>query len=176
MIKRIDHMNGPTWLLTVVAVVMTFGTAQAHEISKLGVTVAHPWARATPGGATNGAAYLEIKAEPGVNDRLVSVQSPISGRVELHTHIMDGSVMRMRRIDDVALLAGGSVVLKPSGAHVMLFDLKQPLKEGELIKLTLMFEKAGAIEVDATVEPIGAAGPHGMDHQPGHGSSGEHKH
>ena len=59
------------------------------------------------------------------------------------------------------------MVLKPGGYHIMLMDLKQPLKEGDLLKLTLVFEKAGEIEVEATVEPIGAKGPHGFDSQPG---------
>jgi periplasmic copper chaperone A len=142
--------------------------ASAHEATNNGVTVAHPWARATPGGSTIGVAYLEIKTAAGVADRLVSVASPAAGRAELHTHIMDGDVMRMRRVDEVALKPGAEVVFGPHGNHVMLIDLKAPLKEGDLIKLTLNFEKAGAIDVEATVEPIGAMGPHGMDHQPGH--------
>lgn len=153
--------------------------ANAHEATKAGVTVAHPWARATPGGATNGAAYLEIKAAAGVTDRLISASSPVAGRVELHTHIMDGNVMRMRRVENIALKPGSSVVLQPHGDHVMLMGLNAPLKEGDLLKLTLTFEKAGPIEVEATVESIGAKGPHGMDHQPGQppaNDHGAHKH
>lgn len=140
--------------------------AAAHEATKSGVTIAHPWVRATPGGATNGAAYLEIKVDQGVTDRLISASSPAAGRAEVHTHIMDGDVMRMRRVEALELKPG-SIVLKPQGDHVMLMDLTAPLKEGDLVKLTLVFEKAGPIEVEATVEPIGANGPHGMDHQPG---------
>lgn len=153
--------------------------ANAHEATRAGVTVAHPWARATPGGVTNGAAFLEIKTAAGVTDRLVSASSPVAGRVELHTHIKDGEVMRMRRVENIALKPGTSIVLQPSGDHVMLMDLKAPLKEGDLVKMTLTFEKAGPIEVEATVEPIGAKGPHGMDHQPGHAPAmdhGAHKH
>ena len=84
----------------------------------------------------------------------------------------------MRRVEGIALGAGKSVVLKPGGYHVMLMQLKQPLKEGDLVKLTLVFEKAGPIEVDATVEPVGATGPHGFDSQPGRPakSTGAHKH
>ena len=72
----------------------------------------------------------------------------------------------MRRIDGLAIKGGKSVVLKPGGYHMMLMDLKRPLKEGDLLKFTLTFEKAGDIEVEATVEPIGAKGPHGFDSQP----------
>ena len=146
----------------------------AHEATAAGVTVAHPWARATPGGVTNSAAYLEIKTEDGTIDRLISASSPVAGRVEIHTHIMDGDVMRMRRVEAVDLKGGQSLVLKPQGDHVMLLDLKSPLKEGELVKLTLTFEKAGPIEIEATVEPVGAMGPHGMDHQPGHEQEMDH--
>lgn len=140
--------------------------AVAHETTAKGVTVAHPWARATPGGATVAAAYMEIKTANGVTDKLISAQSPVAGRVEVHTHIMDGDVMKMRKVDAVDLSSGESKVLKPGGDHIMLFDLKQPLKEGDLVKLTLMFEKAGAIEVEGSVEPVGAMGPHGMSEQP----------
>ena len=154
---------------------------QAHEGSSKGVTVAHPWVRATPGGSTIAAAFMEIKTATGVSDKLIAASSPVAGRVEVHTHIKDGDVMKMRRVEALELKPGESRVMKPSGDHVMMFDLKTPLKEGELVKLVLSFEKAGAIEVEATVEPIGAMGPHGMDHQPGSdgqntGSSSEHQH
>ena len=153
--------------------------AATHEFTAKGVTVAHPWVRATPGGAKVGGAFLEMKAAKGHSDRLVSASSPVAGSVEIHNHIMEGGVVRMRRVDGIALGAGKSVVLAPGGYHVMLMDLKQPLKEGDLLRLTLVFEKAGPIEVEATVEPIGAKGPHGFDHQPGapkSKSKGAHDH
>ena len=162
-----------------VLLVLASGAANAHEFTRQGVTVAHPWARATPGGAKVGGAYLEIKAAAGKGDRLIAARSPVAGIAEIHNHIMDGGIARMRRVDAIAIAGGKSVVLEPSGYHVMLVDLKQPLKEGDLIKLTLVFERAGEIEVDATVEPIGAMGPHGFDHQPGAEKSppgGGHKH
>lgn len=138
----------------------------AHGATSKGVTVAHPWARATPGGATVGVAFMEVKTADGVQDRLISAASPVAGRVEIHTHIMEGDVMKMRPVAGIDVASGQSHVLKPGGDHIMLFDLKQPLKEGDLVKMTLTFEKAGAIEVEATVEPVGAKGPHGMDAQP----------
>ena len=137
--------------------------AHAHEYQAGGLTLAHPWARATPGGATIGAAYVEIKAKDGAADALVSASSPAAGRVELHTHIMDGDVMKMRQVEKIAVPAGGSAIMKPSGDHIMLFDLKAPLKEGDRLPLTLVFEKAGEVNVEATVEAVGAKGPHGMD-------------
>lgn len=138
----------------------------AQGTSAKGITVAQPWARATPGGAKVGAAYLTIAADKGTQDRLVAARSAVAGRVELHTHIMDGEVMKMRRVEAIAVGDGKTVLLQPGGDHVMLIDLKAPLKQGEPIKLTLVFEKAGEIEVEAGVEPIGAKGPRGLDTQP----------
>jgi copper(I)-binding protein len=133
--------------------------------------------RATPGGSTITAAFMEIKAEAA--DKLISAVSSVAGRVEVHTHIMDGNVMKMRRVDALDIKAGEARILKPMSDHIMLFDLKAPLKEGELVKLTLTFEKAGPIEVEATVEPVGANGPHGLGHQPSKNdekTGEEHKH
>jgi periplasmic copper chaperone A len=165
--------------LAAVLLMLAAGAATAHEFTRGSVTVAHPWARATPGGAKVGGAYLEIKAAAGKGDRLIAAHSPAAGKAEIHNHIMDGGIARMRRVEVIAIAGGKSVVLEPSGYHVMLMDLKQPLKEGDLLKLTLVFERAGEIEVDATVEPIGAMGPHGLHHQPGarkRPSGGAHKH
>jgi len=165
-------------ILAVALLLIAIGVATAHEFTAKGVTAIHPWARATPGGAKVGGAFLEIKAAPGQGDRLIAVRSPIAGSAEMHTHIMDGGVVRMRRVDAIALPGGKSVVLKPGGYHLMLMDLKAPLKEGDLLKLTLVFEKAGELEIEATVEPIGAKGPHGFDGQPGHppDKADAHKH
>jgi copper(I)-binding protein len=79
---------------------------------------------------------------------------------------MDGNVMKMRSLDGIDLKPGQSLVLKPMADHIMLFGLKEPLKEGDLVKLTLTFEKAGPIEVEATVEAPGSMGPHGLSKQP----------
>ena len=165
-------------VLAIALLLIAIGYAGAHEFTSKGVTVAHPWARATPGGAKVGGAYLEIKAEAGRGDRLIAVKSAVAGAVELHNHIMENGVARMRRVDAIAVPAGASVVLKPGGHHLMLTDLKSPLKEGDLLKMTLVFEKAGEIDVEATVEPIGAMGPHGFDRQPDTAATpaGPHKH
>ena len=149
-------------LLALLAPTMTV----AHEVTVKGVTVAHPWARAMPQGATVGSAFAEIKTDKDTSDRLIAVSSPVAKSVEVHSMTMDGDVMKMRRLDGIDLKPGESHVLKPMSEHIMLFGLTQPLKEGDLIKLTLTFAKAGPIEVEGTVEPPGAMGPHGMDHQP----------
>lgn len=164
------------FVAVLIAALAATASAGAHEYGAKGITVAHPWARATPQGAKVGAAYLEIKAGKGVSDKLVAARSAIAGTVEIHDHVSEGGVMKMRKVSAVAIPAGKSVVLGPSGHHVMLMDLKAPLKEGDLLKLTLVFEKAGEIEVDASIEPVGAKGPHGFDHQPASSGAQGHKH
>ncbi len=161
-------------IVTVVASMGFFwalNPALAQEGSGKGVTIAHSWVRASPGGSTLTAAFMEIKTAAGVSDKLVAASSPIAGRVEVHTHIKEGDVMKMRRLETLELKPGETRVLAPSGDHVMLFDLKAPLKVGDVVKLTLTFQKAGPVEVEAKVEPIGAMGPNmgpkGVDAQPG---------
>jgi hypothetical protein len=167
---RPDARVTVSFFLLILLVAIAATRAVGHEYANAGVTVSHPWARATPAGATVAAAYFEIRSEASAADRLVAAASDAAERVEVHTHIEEDGVMKMRRIDALPVAAGQSTVLKPSGHHLMLFGLKRPLKEGDMLKLSLTFETAGTIEVDATVEPIGAKGPHGLDHQPGHGA------
>jgi periplasmic copper chaperone A len=165
-----------------VALLMLPAAAAAQEFKAGGITVVAPWARATPGGAKVGGAYLELKAAAGAGDRLVSASSTAAGTVEIHEHANEGGVMKMRRIDGLAVPAGGSVVLKPGGYHLMLMDLKQPLKQGDKLQLTLTFEKAGALSVEGPVAPLGAMA---ADDDAGQGASrpgkqpakgGGHKH
>lgn len=122
------------------------------------LSVEKPWARATAGQAANGAAYLTVVNVDGA-DRLVSVASPVAATVELHTHINEDGVMRMRPVPGIEIPAGGRAVLEPGGFHIMLIGLKGPLKEGRRIPLTLTFEKAGIIETEAVVLGAGARGP-----------------
>jgi copper(I)-binding protein len=140
------------------------------------VTIVMPWARATPGGAKVGAAFLEIQAKPGFDDKLTSASSPAADVVELHDHVSDGGVMRMRKVEAIPLPGGKSVTLKPGGLHIMLIDLKAPLKEGDTIDLTLKFEKAGSLPVKVPVQKVGAmGGPTGSDHGSGSGSGSDHR-
>src|SRR5271167_2425472 len=119
--------------------------------------VSDAWARATPGKAENGVAYLTIRTP--TPDRLVSVSSPVAKKAELHTMEMAGMVMKMRPLAGLDIPAGQSVTLKPGGEHIMLMGLNGPLREGQSFPLTLTFEKAGAREVTVPVEKAGAAGP-----------------
>jgi copper(I)-binding protein len=144
-------------------------TAQAEET---GVTVTDAFARETIGLGTTGAAFMTIANTGTDADRLVAGATPAAGKVELHTHEKDGDVMRMRRVEAIAVPAGGTALLKPGGDHVMLFDLAAPLKKGETFAVTLTFETAGDITVEVPVVGIGESlgmtpdemGHDGMDH------------
>jgi copper(I)-binding protein len=119
--------------------------------------VSDAWARATPGKAENGAAYLTIRSPTA--DRLVSASSPAAKKAELHTMEMAGMVMKMRPLAGLDIPAGRPVTLKPGGEHIMLMGLNTPLREGQSFPLTLTFEKAGTREVSVAIEKPGAAGP-----------------
>src|SRR5580700_10074545 len=124
------------------------------------IEVKDAWARATPGKAENGAAYLTIVSP--ASDRLTGVSTPIAKQAELHNMTMEGGVMKMRPLADVDLPANQPVTLKPGGTHIMLVGLNQPLKPGQSFPLTLSFEKAGNREVTVSVETPGAMGPKGQ--------------
>lgn len=110
------------------------------------------WARPTVAGQSAGGGYLKIVGGAAA-DRLLSGSAPVAKNVELHTMEMDGSVMRMRPVDAVAVPAGQTVELKPGGLHVMFMGLAQPLKDGSSFPLTLRFEKAGNVTVQVKVAP-----------------------
>lgn len=132
-------------------------TAWPVWAGELPVTVEKPWARATAGQAANGAAYLTLVGRE-VGDRLTSAASPVAETVELHTHLEEDGIMRMRPIESIAIPAGGKVELKPGGLHIMLIGLKAPLKEGRHFPLILIFERAGRIEAEIPVVAAGARG------------------
>ena len=134
------------------------------------VTVKDAWVRATVPQQKATGAFMQISAAK--DTKLVSASSPVTPVVEVHEMAMQDNVMRMRQIPALDLPAGKTVELKPGGYHVMLLDLKQQVKEGDTVPLTLVFEgKDGqreSVEVKAPVRALNASA------QPaGHGS---HKH
>jgi hypothetical protein len=133
------------------------------------------WARATPKGAPVGGGYMTIANTGTTPDRLIGGSSDASKRFEIHEMSMDNGVMKMRPVKALEIKPGQSVVFNPGGYHVMFVGLNKQLAQGEHIKATLDFEKAGRVDVDFTVEGIGAQGPsgdHGMPGTPGMGDHG----
>ena len=140
------------------------------------VTVTDAWARATVQGQKATGAFMKITAKD--NAKLVSASSSAAGVVEIHEMKMDAGVMRMRELaQGLALPAGETVALRPGGYHLMLMDLRAPLREGTPVPVTLVFERAGRIEVELKVEaPTARQSGHG-DHGAGHAApAGPHKH
>ena len=129
-----------------------------HGAKAQGIVVTGPWARATPGRAPNGAAYFTLTNQGPAGDRLIGASSPAAGRAELHTHIHDKGVMRMRKLPGIDLTPGASVTFRPGGYHVMLMGLKAPLREGATFPLTLRFQKAASKTITVKVMGIGAMG------------------
>lgn len=118
--------------------------------------VEEAWATPTPGGVDVSAGYLTLVNDTAAEDVLVSASSPRAGRVEIHEMAMEGGVMQMRAVDRLAIPAGGSIELAPSGRHLMFYGVTQPFAEGETIPVTLTFEHAGAIDVSLPVQRPGA--------------------
>lgn len=140
----------------------------AHDYKAGSIEIAHPWSRATPKGASVAGGYLKLSNTGATPDRLVGGSSEISGRFEIHEMSMDNGVMRMRPLrNGLEIKPGQTVELKPGSYHVMFLDLKKPLQQGERIKGTLVFEKAGTVAVEFAVEAIGGSPgqpPHAHQH------------
>ena len=123
------------------------------------------WARPTPPGAPTGGAYMTLVNTGAQADRLLGGSSPVSARLEVHEMSMADGIMRMRKLDGLAIPAGGTVALKPGGLHIMLIGLKQPLKIGDRVPATLRFEKAGEVAVEFRVQAPPAAAPAHARHE-----------
>ena len=119
------------------------------------VAIEKPWARATAPGAKVGSGYMVIRNQSAAGDRLLSASSPASAKVELHLHINDNGVMKMREMPGYDVPAKGASELKPGGAHLMFVELKRPLKEGDRVPVKLKFEKAGEVNAEIHVGRLG---------------------
>lgn len=123
------------------------------------LVVVSPWTRATPGGAKIAGGYLKITNNGKSADRLVGATSAGAHHVEIHEMSMNDGVMKMRPLTDGLIIKSGETVeLKPGGFHMMFMDIKQQLKQGDTLKATLTFEKAGKIDLSFNVRAIGASG------------------
>ena len=138
-------------LFVAFALSATVATAGAQTAVK------DPWVRGTVPQQKATGAFMQLTSAPG--GKLVSASSPVAGIVEIHEMAMEGNVMKMRAIPGLELPAGKPVELKPGGYHVMLIDLKQPLKAGDTVPVTLVIEskdgKRESVEVKAPVRALG---------------------
>ena len=158
-----------TRLLIALAASLLSCAAMARDYTLGSLRIGHPYAREMPPSAAVGSAYLTIDNTGATPDRLVAARSDRAVRVEIHTMMHDGAVMRMRQLEAGIQVPGGTqAVLEPGGNHLMLIGLTRPLAMGERVPMVLTFEKGGEITIELAVQKVGdASGDHG-----GHGSAG----
>jgi periplasmic copper chaperone A len=128
------------------------------------ISVQDPYVRLAPPNAPATAAFMVIKNGGDKDVKVVKADNPVSRVTELHTHTNDGGVMKMRPVPAIEVKAKGEAVLKPGGLHVMMIDLKAPMKEGDSVPITLTFDDGSSKQVDAKVVKPSAA-PMQMDHK-----------
>ena len=129
------------------------------------VTVQDPYVRLAPPNAPATGAFMVIKNNGDQDVKVLKADNPASRVTELHTHLNEGGVMKMRPVPAIDIKAKGEAVLKPGGLHVMLIDLKAPMKEGDLVPITLTFDDGSSKKVDAkVVKPTAMPAPMDMKH------------
>ncbi len=160
--------------LLATATVATLALAVSLSASDGGVTVSDPFARETPPNAKVGGAYMTL-TNHGAATVLVAVGSDAAERVEIHDHIMDEGVMRMREVEGgIPLGMHETVTLRPGGYHVMLMGLKEPLRKGGTVDLTLEFDDGSTLDLTAPILSIAATGAKAKGHgDHGHGDHGK---
>jgi hypothetical protein len=151
-----------SFVRSIVLVATAFGAAAAQAQ----VSVSGAWARGTVEGQKASGAYMQLRSADGAV--LVGAESPVAGVVEIHEMRMEGNTMRMRAIPKLELPAGQAVELRPGGYHIMLMNLKAPLRKGESVPIKLKFQgkdgKPQEVEVKAEVRELTASGGAKMKH------------
>jgi copper(I)-binding protein len=145
---------------------------RADDVKAGDLVISQAWSRATPGGAKVAGGFLTIENKGTTADRLVGVSADIAGKADVHEMATDNGVMKMRALDKGLVIDPGKTVkLAPGGYHLMLQELKGPLKQGDKVPVTLQFEKAGKVAVSLDVQGVGAQAPGGggqmMKNMPG---------
>ena len=155
------HNTWARWAM-VCATVGVLGQASAHDFKVGHLRVDHPYATPSLPGLTTAAVYFRgIRNTAAVPDRLLSASTPVAARVEIHRMRMQGDVMQMRALPALDIAGNTTLPMRhntPDGYHLMLFDIKAPLKDGDRFPVTLTFERAGTREVKVWVQtPRGGA-------------------
>jgi periplasmic copper chaperone A len=138
----------------VVVSIAFFSSAVAHAqtVSLGNIEIEHPYTWASPPGARVGGAFMVLHNKGKEADKLVRASTPVAGVTEIHDHIKENGVMKMRAVPHIVIEPGKSVALKPGSFHLMFFELKRAAKAGEKFPVTLEFEKAGKTTVQVEVE------------------------
>lgn len=152
-------------LLTISLLLTGCGVASADDVKAGDLVISQAWSRATPGGAKVAGGYVTIENKGTAPDRLIGGSADIAGKFEIHEMAMDNGVMKMRPLDKgLTIEPGKTVKFAPGSYHLMLEQLKKPLKQGDKVPLTLEFEKAGKVAVSLDVQGVGAQAPGDAGH------------
>ncbi|GGA64351.1 copper chaperone PCu(A)C [Pelagibacterium lentulum] len=150
------------------ALAVSISPAVGHDFQAGSITINHPWSRATPPVTPVAGGYLTLTNDGDIADRLVSISSPLSERVEIHESAVSNGVASMRPVQNgVVIGAGETIEFQPGGMHIMFMKPSHPLKEGERFAAKLTFERAGTVEVEFVVQGMGA-GPATTNEHDGH--------
>lgn len=153
------------------ALAVSISPAVGHDFQAGSITINHPWSRATPPVTPVAGGYLTLTNDGDMADRLVSISSPLSDRVEIHELTVSDGVASMRPVQNgIEIGAGETVELQPGGMHIMFLKPSRPLKDGERFAATLVFEQAAAIDVEFVVQNMGAR-PESANEHDGHGEA-----
>lgn len=134
--------------------------ADAKDYTVGAIKISTPWTRVTPPASTVAGGFMTITNTGTTPDTLVGGTAAISARLEVHEMALDGGIMKMRELKPgLVIKPGETVVLKPGSFHVMFMDLKEPIASGKTFKGSLVFEKAGTIEIEYKIEPFGTREP-----------------
>jgi len=134
--------------------------ARADEVKAGDIAISQAWSRATPNGAKIGGSYLTIENKGTAPDKLIGASSDAAGSIQVHEMSMSGGTMKMRPLESgLTIEPGKAVKLAPGGYHLMMMELKNQLKQGDKLAITLEFEKAGKVPVSFDVMGVGAQAP-----------------
>ncbi|KOO05933.1 copper chaperone PCu(A)C [Vibrio hepatarius] len=150
------------YLQTLLLSAFTLFSAQtlAHEYNAGDIEIDHPWSREAPPTATVIAGFFQLKNNAQQDDYLINASTPVAKRVEIHTHEMSDGMMHMKQIDRVKIAAQETVMFKPGGYHLMIFNPEKAYKQGERFPMTLTFQNAGEVQVELAVEKNGHVHAH----------------
>lgn len=146
-------------------VLLLAAPALAEEVKVDNLVITQAWSRATPGGAKVAGGFLTIENTGSTPDRLIGGTADVAGKFEIHEMAVSNGIMTMHELDKgLTIKPGKTVRLAPGSYHLMLMDLKSPLKQGDKVPVTLEFEKAGKVKLSFEVQGVGARGPAATNH------------
>jgi periplasmic copper chaperone A len=164
--RRIRHCFFSIRPVVAVLLALSMGSAvQAHQYTAGDLSISHPHIPLPAASAKSVGGYLSISNTGAEADRLIGVEVPVVKHAMVHTtiHGEDG-VARMTHLEFLDLPAGETVTLERGGLHVMMMGLQSALTEGQMVPATLIFEKAGRVEIEFSVDPVKDADHSGMNH------------